>query len=76
MIGEFSLAGVFVPAFLVSAALAFLLVSVAKRVLRLARFYRLVWHPALFDASLFMIVWWGVSAATAGVNLNFSGGGL
>ncbi len=75
MIGEFDVLGVFVPAFLVSAVLAFVLTQVVKQLLRLVRFYRLVWHPALFDTSLFVLFWCAITAATARLTPHFSGGG-
>jgi hypothetical protein len=57
MIGEFSIAGVFVPALLVWAVIAMALGALARRVLRLIGFYRLVWHRGLFDLALFFILW-------------------
>ena len=56
MIGEVSLYGLYLPPLLLL-TLAALLISRALN-LALARtgFYRLVWHPALFDFSLFVIV--------------------
>ncbi len=57
MIGEFSIAGVFVPALLVWAVIAMGLGAVARRVLRVTGFYRLVWHRGLFDLALFFILW-------------------
>lgn len=56
MFGDFSLFGVYVPRLLVLALLAFVLNLVLKRLLGLAGFYRIVWHPALFDLALFVIV--------------------
>ncbi len=43
MIGEFAVAGVFVPAVLIWALVAMAIGAVARRVLRLIGFYRLVW---------------------------------
>jgi protein AaeX len=51
MIGEVSLFGIYVPPLL----LLMLPALFVSRVVR-AGFYRLVWHPALFDLSLFVIV--------------------
>ncbi len=53
---EFSIGGVFFPAILLWAVIAFALNAVLRRVLAAAGFYRLVWHRALFDAALFVIL--------------------
>jgi hypothetical protein len=62
VIGELSLYGVFVPALLVWAFLAVLGTVVLRKVLRPIGFYRLVWHPALFDVAIFVILLGGVVA--------------
>jgi hypothetical protein len=59
---ELNFGGVFVPAALVWAAAAFSLSSVTGRVLSRTGFYNLVWHRALFDVSLFVILWGAISA--------------
>ena len=61
MIGELDLDGVFLSSVLVSATLALVIVFVLRRLLVWTRAYRLVWHPALFDAALFVIVWAAVA---------------
>jgi hypothetical protein len=56
MIREIDLFGIYLSP-MVGLALAAVLVWVALRVvLRRAGAYRLVWHPPLFDAALFVIV--------------------
>lgn len=62
MIGEFSIAGVFLSPVLVSAVIALAVSVVLRRVIALVGLYRIVWHPALFDAALFIIVWAAVAA--------------
>jgi hypothetical protein len=62
VIGEFDLDGVFLPPVLVSAVIALGLSLVVRRLLVLFRAYRIVWHPALFDAALFVILWAVASA--------------
>lgn len=57
MIGEIDLSGVFVSSVLVSAVMALALAFVVRRLLALTGAYRLVWHPALFDAAVFIILW-------------------
>ncbi|MDE2517404.1 MAG: DUF1656 domain-containing protein [Rhodospirillales bacterium] len=56
MIGEISFGGVYVPSLLIWALIAFLLNFVLRRVLYALGFYRLVWHRALFDTALFVIL--------------------
>ncbi len=57
MIGEFAIDGVFLSSVLVSAVIALAASFVLRRVLSKAGAYRLVWHPALFDTALFVILW-------------------
>ena len=59
---EVNFGGVFVPAVLLWAAAAFVVSSLLARVLGRTRFYAFVWHRALFDVSLFVIVWGAISA--------------
>jgi hypothetical protein len=56
MIGEVSLYGIFVPWLLLLALLALALSRGLSLVLARAGFYRLVWHPALFDLALFVLL--------------------
>lgn len=64
MIGEFDVAGVFIPAILVWAIVSMAIGLVVRSILRAMRFYQLVWHRGLFDLALFFILW-GLVAATA-----------
>jgi hypothetical protein len=57
MIGEFDLHGVFVSSVLVSALAALAAVAVLQRLLGWLGAYRFIWHPALFDTALFVILW-------------------
>jgi protein-S-isoprenylcysteine O-methyltransferase Ste14 len=57
MIGELDLNGVFLSPVLVSAVIAFALSIAVRRALAAAGAYRVVWHPALFDTALFLILW-------------------
>lgn len=61
MIGELPIDGVFLSSVLVSAVIALAIAFVLRRLLAWAGAYRLVWHPALFDAALFVIVWAAVA---------------
>ena len=56
MIGEVSLYGIYVPPLLLLALLALVVSRLFNRMLARTGFYRHVWHPALFDFSLFIIV--------------------
>jgi len=56
MIGEVSIYGLYVPPLLLLTLAALLLCRVLNLALARTGFYRLVWHPALFDVSLFVIV--------------------
>lgn len=57
MIGEFAIDGVFLSSVLVSAVIALIASFVVRRVLSKIGAYRFVWHPALFDTALFVILW-------------------
>jgi hypothetical protein len=59
---EVNLGGVFLPAALLWAGIAFLLSSVTSRTLSRVGFYALVWHRALFDVALFVLLWGAISA--------------
>lgn len=56
MIGEISFYGVYVPVLLLAALVALALSRALGIVLARIGFYRLVWHPALFDVALFILV--------------------
>jgi protein AaeX len=65
VIGEFDIYGVYFPAFAIFAAIAFLLQVVVKRLLGAFGFYRLVWHRALFDLAIYVILLGVVTVAGA-----------
>src|SRR5262249_38257718 len=65
MIGEFDIYGVYFPAFAVFAAIAFVLQLVIKRLLDACGVYRFVWHRALFDLAIYVILLGVVTAAAA-----------
>jgi protein AaeX len=65
MIGEISIGGVYVPSLLIWGLVALALNLVLRRLLAAIGFYRLVWHRALFDLALFIIVLAGVVGASA-----------
>lgn len=55
MIKEVDLFGVFVPPLLLYAALAGLIWQPLRILLERLGFYRLVWHPALFNVSAYVL---------------------
>jgi hypothetical protein len=57
---DIDLYGVFVPALLVWALLAFLVNLVLRRLIGALGLYRLVWHPPLFDLCLYLVCLGGV----------------
>jgi protein-S-isoprenylcysteine O-methyltransferase Ste14 len=56
MIGEVSIYGIYVPWLLPLSLLSLAVTRGLSRVLAWLGFYRLVWHPALFDFALFIIL--------------------
>ncbi|OZI61089.1 DUF1656 domain-containing protein [Bordetella genomosp. 11] len=60
MIGEVSLYGIYMPWLLILAILTLGLSWFVRRLLALTGVYRLVWHPALFDLALYVLLLYGV----------------
>jgi hypothetical protein len=56
MIGEVSIYGLYVPPLLLLTLAALVVSRLLNLVLARTGIYRQVWHPALFDFSLFVIV--------------------
>jgi hypothetical protein len=56
MIGELSLYGLYVPWILVLCLLSLGCAHLLGRLMSRWGLYRFVWHPALFDAALFVIL--------------------
>ncbi len=61
MTAELSLYGLYVPTLLLLALLALICTRVLGKLLMRLGFYRLVWHPALFEFALFFILLGGFS---------------
>jgi protein-S-isoprenylcysteine O-methyltransferase Ste14 len=61
MTAELSLYGLYVPTLLLLAVLALICTRALGRLLMHLGFYRLVWHPALFEFALFVILLGGFS---------------
>lgn len=56
MIGDLDVSGVFVPTLLVLMGITYLLYLGVHALLTRARFYRLVWHRALFNVGLYALL--------------------
>ena len=56
MMAELNIAGVYVAPIIGYCALASILFLVARVILTLVGFWRLVWHPGLFEVSLFLSI--------------------
>ena len=65
MIGEFDIYGVYFPTFAGFAAIAFVAQVTVKRLLDAHGVYRFVWHRALFDLAIYVILLAVVTAAGA-----------
>jgi Protein of unknown function (DUF1656) len=62
LIAEFGIYGIFVPALVIFAIIAFLLAIVVRRFLDVIGFYHLVWHRPLFDLCILAILFGAVTA--------------
>jgi hypothetical protein len=65
VVGELDIYGVYFRAFAVFAAIVFVLQLAVKRLLDAHGIYRFVWHRALFDLELYVILLGVVTAAAA-----------
>ena len=63
MSGEFDIYGVYVPALAVFAAIAFVVQLGVKRLLDATGFYRFVWHRALVDLAIYVILLTAIAVA-------------
>jgi hypothetical protein len=66
MMFEISLYGVLFPSLLVSAVLAALCVALLRAFMGGAGLYRAVWHPALFDLAVFVLLLAGIDRLVSG----------
>lgn len=65
MTGEASFYGLYLPWLMLLALAAWPLAWGTRRLLAAAGFYRWVWHPALFDTALYVLLLYALSRATA-----------
>lgn len=61
MIGQTSLYGLYLPWFMLLAIAALVLHWGVRRLLGAAGAYRFIWHPALFDAALYVLLLYALS---------------
>lgn len=57
MLADINLFGVFVDVRFATAVVALVLLLPVRRLLGAVGAYRLVWHPALVDLALFVLLW-------------------
>lgn len=67
MFGEFCLYGVFIPTLFALMLAAYLLQNLISLLLLRLGVYRFVWHPPLFNLSLFILLLGGVSVLARGL---------
>lgn len=63
MIEEIHVLGIYMPAALVWAIVAAVLVYLLRVPIQRFPAYRLLWHPSLLELALFALLWWGLSAS-------------
>jgi len=56
MIGEIDVQGLYIPWLLILALITYVITKAVSTLLSRLGFYRLVWHPALFDVGLYIIL--------------------
>lgn len=64
MTGAVDFFGLYLPWLMPLAALALLALSAVRRLLAWAGAYRWIWHPALFDLAVYVLLLWGLSVAS------------
>jgi hypothetical protein len=67
MIAEVNLGGVYLSTIVATALLAFIAAALWRKLLSPTGLYRHVWHPALFDAALFVLLWALITALPFGI---------
>lgn len=65
MKGEFDFGGVYLPPLIVWICLAIPFFLLVRKALQLAGFYRIVWHRALFDIALYVLIVGAIDALNA-----------
>ena len=57
MTPEVDFAGIFISTLVPTALIGFILTVLVRKLLARLGAYHQIWHPALFDAALFLILW-------------------
>jgi hypothetical protein len=57
MTPEVDFAGIFISTLVPTAVIGFILTVLVRKLLGRLGAYHQIWHPALFDAALFLILW-------------------
>jgi hypothetical protein len=65
MIGEASFHGLYVPWLMLLCGLTLAVQWLVHRLLGAVGFYRWVWHPALFDTALYVVLLYATSAVAS-----------
>jgi hypothetical protein len=65
MIGQTSLYGLYLPWFMLLCGASLVVHWGVRRLLGAVGAYRWVWHPALFDAALYVLLLYALSRATS-----------
>ena len=63
---ELDFYGIIMPGLLACLFVTYLLCALLRRGLARSGFYRIVWHPALFDLAIFVVVLGGVVSLSSG----------
>lgn len=66
MIEELHFFGVYMPAALVWAVLAVILTFLLRGLLLPLPLHRILWHPALLELALFLLIWLGLGTLADG----------
>lgn len=69
MIGATDLFGIYLPWLMPLALLALIASWALRRTLAAAGVYRWIWHPALFDMALYLLLLYGISSASSLLHL-------
>jgi protein AaeX len=69
---ELRVFGIYMPAPLVWAIIAMIVVYLIRGWLHRLPLYALLWQPALLDLAAFVLLWWGI-ARVADMHLLFAG---
>ena len=59
---EIEFAGIYLSRVVAIALLAFVAAFLLRKLIGRTGLYRHVWHPALFDAAMFVLLWAGIEA--------------